>query len=420
MTGRQRFLKIAKGQLMGEVFLPFDFNYGWFMEETLERWRGEGLPRDADLLEFFGFDRVEFTGGKPYGLVPPFEEKVLSEDEETVVVRDESGVTKRIFKHYADSRMPQWLDHPVKSRSDFEELKKRLDPYSPGRFPSDLDQRKETWKSRDYPLGVGPGSFYGHTLQKWVGTEHLCMLFYDDPTFVHEMLDYLEWFFLELLKRLLPDAPVVRALRKGPRDCSEPRLTSEAPPDGQDKRRLEARPLSTGPPDARNERTFESPAEDQDRRSLFDFASFGEDIAFKGRSFMSPETFREFIQPHYVSICELLRSHGIEVIFVDSDGYLGELIPLWMEVGINGFSPLEVAAGMDARALKKEYGKDIVLAGNVDKRALIRGKAEIDREIGKVKELLDLGGYFPAVDHSVPPDVPYGNFQYFLERLSEL
>ncbi len=403
MTGRERFLKIAKGQLTGEVFLPFDFNYGWFMEETLERWRGEGLPRDIDLLEFFGLDRVEFTGGRPYQLVPPFEEETLSEDEETVVVRDESGVTKRIFKRYADSRMPQWLDFPVKTRADFEELKKRLDPHSAERFPPNLDQRKKRWQQRDHPLGVGPGSFYGHTLQKWVGTEHLCMLFYDDPTFVHEMLDYLEWFFLELLKRLLPDAPVVRPLlsrlrqsspgcvgRKGPRDCSEPQLTSEAPPDGQDK------------------------------RSLFDFGSFGEDIAFKGRSFMSPEMFREFIQPHYVSICELLRGHGIEVIFVDSDGYLGELIPLWMEVGINGFSPLEVAAGMDARALKKEYGKDIVLAGNVDKRALIRGKAEIDREIGKVKELLDLGGYFPAVDHSVPPDVPYRNFQYFLQRLSEL
>ncbi len=359
MTGRERFLKIAKGQLTGEVFLPFDFNYGWFMEETLERWRGEGLPRDVDLLEHFGLDRVEFTGGRPYQLVPAFEEETLSEDEGTVVVRDGSGVTKRIFKRYADSRMPQWLDFPVKTRADFEELKKRLDPHSAERFPPVLDQRKKRWQQRNHPLGVGPGSFYGHTLQKWVGTEHLCMLFYDDPTFVHEMLDYLEWFFLELLKQLVPGVQ-------------------------------------------------------------FDFASFGEDIAFKGRSFMSPEMFREFIQPHYVSICELLRSHGIEVIFVDSDGYLGELIPLWMEVGINGFSPLEVAAGMDARALKKEYGKDIVLAGNVDKRALIRGKAEIDREIGKVKELLDLGGYFPAVDHSVPPDVPYGNFQYFLERLSEL
>jgi len=390
MNGRERFLKIARGELTGELFLPLNLNYSWFMEETIERWRGEGLPEDADLLECFRLDRVEFVSGGPYTLVPPFQQQVLSEDEETVVLRDENGVTKKVFKRHADSKMPQWLDYPVKSRSDFEELKKRLDPHSPGRFPLNLDRRKQAWQARGHPLGVGPGSFYGHTLQRWVGTEHLCMLFYDDPSFVHQMLDYLEWFFLELLKQLLPDVPVERPPSTGPRECSEPRLISKGPPDGQDK------------------------------QSLFDFASFGEDIAFKGRSFMSPEMFREFIQPHYVSICQLLRDHGIDVIFVDSDGYLGELIPLWMEVGINGFSPLEVAAGMDARALKKKYGKDIVLAGNVDKRAVIRGKAEVDREVDKVKELLDLGGYFPAVDHSVPPDVPYENFQYFLEKLREL
>jgi len=359
VNARERFLSIATGEATNELFLPFDLNYSWFMEETVERWRREGLPRDVNLRKFFGFDRVEFTGGRPYTLVPPFEEEVVSEDDETVVLRDGDGITKRVFKRHADSRMPQWLDFPVKSRADFEELSKRLDPYSPGRFPSDLDRRKEQWRDRDYPLGVGPGSFYGHTLQKWVGTERLCMLFYDDPNFVHEMLDYLEWFFLELLKQILPG--------------------------------LHA-----------------------------DFASFGEDIAFKGRSFMSPGMFRGFIQPHYVSVCELLRGHGIEVIFVDSDGYLGELIPLWMEVGINGFSPLEVAAGMDARALRNEYGKGIVLAGNVDKRALIRGRAEIDRELDKVKELLDLGAYFPAVDHSVPPDVPYENFRYFVEELKHL
>jgi len=359
MTGRERFLRIAKGELTGELFLPFNFNYGWFMQETLDRWREQGMSADVNLREFFGFDRVEFADGRPYQLVPPFEEEVLSEDEGTIVLRDEDGVTKRIFKRHADSKMPQWLDRPVKSRSDFEELKSRLDPHSSGRFPEDLDERKKQWKGRDHPLGVVPGSFYGHTLLKWVGTERLCILLYDDPRFVHTMLDYLEWFFLELLSKLL-------------------------------------------------------------RGVGFDFASFGEDIAYKGRSFMSPAMFKEFIQPHYVSICELLRGHGVGIIFVDSDGYLDELIPLWMEVGITGFSPLEVAAGMDALALKRKYGNDIVLAGNVDKRALIRGKADIDHEIDKVKQLLDLGGYFPAVDHSIPPDVPYANFQYFLSRLRSL
>jgi len=353
---RERFLAIARGEVRGEVFLPLNLNYAWFMDETLERWHGEGLPREADLAEFFGLDRVAFTGGSPYSPIPPFEVQVLAEDAETRVVRDELGITKRVSKRHEQSTMPQWLDFPIKSRADFHAFQKRLDPRSLSRYPADWERQKEEWRKRDYPLGIGPGSFFGHTLQRWVGTENLCMLLYDDPTLVHEMLDYLEWLFLELLK------PYVAQVD-------------------------------------------------------FDFASFGEDIAYKGRPFVSPAMFREFFLPHYVPLCELLRSHGIETIFVDSDGCIDELIPLWLEVGINGFSPLEVAAGEDALALKKRYGRDIVLAGNIDKRALARGKAAIDREVAKARRLLALGGYFPAVDHSVPPDVSLDSFRYLLHAL---
>lgn len=356
MNARERFLSIAKGETTRDVFLPYDLNYAWFMDETLARWRQEGLPEGADLTEFFGFDRVEFTGGGPYTLIPAFERQVIAEDQDTRIVRDELGITKREFKQNTRSKMPQWLDFPVKSRRDFADLKRRLDPNSPSRRPALFDELKERWQQREHPLGLAAGSFYGHTLQRWVGPENLCMMFYDDPSFVHEMLEYLEEFFLALIQPLVSEIE-------------------------------------------------------------FDFASFGEDIAYKGRSFMSPRMFAEFIQPHYVAICELLRGHGIETIFVDSDGYLDELIPLWLEVGINGFSPLEVAAGTDALRLKRQYGGDVVLVGNIDKRALIKGKGETDKEVSKARELLEQGGYFPAVDHSVPPDVPLENFRYLVTAL---
>jgi uroporphyrinogen decarboxylase len=148
-----------------------------------------------------------------------------------------------------------------------------------------------------------------------------------------------------------------------------------------------------------------------------DFVFTGDDYASASGPFVSPAMFREFFLPHYVPLCELLRGRGVETVFVDSDGCIDELIPLWLEVGVNGFSPLEVAAGEDAVALKKRYGRDIVLAGNIDKRALARGRAEIGREVAKARRLLDLGGYFPAVDHSVPPDVPLESFHYLLRAL---
>jgi uroporphyrinogen decarboxylase len=137
MNPRKRFLKIATGQLKGELFLPFNLNYAWFMDETLERWRREGLPADADPREFFGLDQIAFTGGAPYSPIPPFEEEVLSDEGETRLVRDHLGIIKRVWKDHESSKMPQWLDFPIKSRGDFKAFQKRLDPRSPSRWPKD-------------------------------------------------------------------------------------------------------------------------------------------------------------------------------------------------------------------------------------------------------------------------------------------
>lgn len=359
MNERERFLGIARSELKNELFLPFNLNVEWFMEETIQRWEKEGLPQKIDLLNFFGLNRIEFLSWSPYSPFPPFEEEILSQDNNVVIMRDTLGRTAKVFKENANSKMPQWLDFPIKTRKDFVEFSKHLNPQSEQRCPKNWDRLKKSLPNRNFPLGIAAGSFYGHTLQKWIGTENLCMLFYDDPKFIHEMLDYLEYFFFELIRE-----PV--------------------------------------------------------KEIHFDFASFGEDIAYKGHSFISPWLFKNFIQPHYFKICRYLKEHGVEVIFVDSDGYIDELIPLWIDAGINGFSPLEVAAGEDALTLKKIYGKDIVLVGNIDKRMLSKGKKEIDKEVEKVRILLEQGGYFPAVDHSVPPDVPLENFVYLLERLKNL
>jgi uroporphyrinogen decarboxylase len=106
---------------------------------------------------------------------------------------------------------------------------------------------------------------------------------------------------------------------------------------------------------------------------------------------------------------------------VDSDGDCNELIPLWLECGVNGFWPLEVAAGNDAVALRKEYGNDAILAGNMDKRALVKGKEAIREEVtSKLPFLLESGGFFPSIDHLVPPDITLESYQYFINTMREV
>jgi len=143
-------------------------------------------------------------------------------------------------------------------------------------------------------------------------------------------------------------------------------------------------------------------------------------MAYKNGPLASPSFVRRYMAPGYRRIVDLLRSHGVEVLILDCDGNIDELIPIWIDCGINATYPLECAAGMDGRKIREKYGNNIILMGNVDKQALARGKKEIDAEIAKVKSLLEHSGYFPSVDHHIPPDVSYANMLYFLNELRKL
>jgi uroporphyrinogen decarboxylase len=155
-------------------------------------------------------------------------------------------------------------------------------------------------------------------------------------------------------------------------------------------------------------------------RSDIDCVTIWEDMAYKNGPLLSLKYFREFILPSYKKLTAFLRKNNIDVILVDTDGDARLLIPLLLEGGVNGIYPLEVQAGMDAVALRKEYGKRLLLIGNIDKRAIAKGKDAIEREIkSKLPYLKEEGGYMPSLDHEVPPDIPYQNYMYYLEFISK-
>jgi uroporphyrinogen decarboxylase len=349
--------------------------------ETRKRWQGEGAPHelksDVAVHRLFQFDRcrtlveitsgllviegaTEYTAGFSYlpPLDPLYKLQVVDEDERTITVLNGALVKERILKD-GQEKMPQWLDAPVKDRASWEQYKKRLDPHSPGRWPTDWSAYVEKFKGHDYPLGLFTGSLFGW-LNLWMGTERLLLTFYDDLDLVEEMMDHVVYFVTEVVEKVVEDIEI-------------------------------------------------------------DWVYIWEDMAFKSGPFISPELFKKCMVPRYRQITDLLRKHGIDIIIVDSDGNTEKLIPLWIESGVNGQWPLEVAAGMDAVTLRKEYGKDFILLGNIDKRALSKGKDAIREEVmGKIPFLLEQGGYFPSVDHAVPPDVSFENFSYFVNTMREV
>lgn len=373
MNAKERFLKIARFELPNKLFISA-YNHG-IWHTTLERWVIEGAPQEIltsniARYNYFQFERIGMvnveasllatgpTGGPPLlaPVRPRFTPQVLEEDSRTRLIINEAGVKLRQFKE-DPQRMPLWLEPPVKTRQDWEEYKKRLDPHHPERWlVQDWEAYAERLSKRDYPLGLDVGSFYG-LLREWTGAEELMYLFYDDPQFVHDMMAHMEFFSTEIINRALTDIQV-------------------------------------------------------------DFAVFFEDMAYKGGSMISPYMFREFMMPHYKKVTELLKNQGVDIIFVDSDGDVSELIPLWLESGLTGIYPLEVASSMDAVKLRNQYGKQCILWGNIDKRALAQGRQAIKEELDwKIPVLLSQGGFFPGIDHFIPPDVSLENFKFYLEYL---
>ena len=92
-----------------------------------------------------------------------------------------------------------------------------------------------------------------------------------------------------------------------------------------------------------------------------------------------------------------------------------------IEAGITCIWPLEVAAGNDPRELRRRFGRRVAISGGIDKRCLAGDRQAIKAELeAKIPALVREGGYIPTLDHSVPPDVPYSNFLYYLELKIEL
>lgn len=251
--------------------------------------------------------------------------------------------------------MSQWLEFPVRDRKSWKEFKKRLNPHSPGQYPDNWDELKKVWQNRDYPLGINVGSFYGW-IRDWIGVEDLTYMFYDEPSLIHQIMEYLEYFMLEVIRKAVEEVKL-------------------------------------------------------------DYAHFWEDMAYKNASLISPKMFKEFMSPCYKKLTDFLKSKGVDITVVDTDGNCWELIPLFIESGVTGIYTMEVRAGMDIVRVRKKYPK-VQISGGLDKTKLALGRKEIDQELQtKLPFMLKSGGCIPYADHLVPPDVPWENFKYCRERL---
>ena len=333
----------------------------------ISRWYGEGLPHlssqeedVADVRSFLGLDMaLQFMPLKTRLVWPPFEEEVLEDHGDWELVRNSNGSIVRRLK--GEMGIPSFVRGGVETREDWERVKVRFRPSLEGRVPDDWEQQVAAWRTRDYPL-CGMQSEPWLNLVELMGPQKLLTLFHDDPQWLKEMIHYLCDFFIGLTDLVL------RQVRPVPEICL-----------------------------------------------------VGGDFCYKAGPLMSPAAFREFLLPEFRRVIDVYRSYGVPAVMLHTDGDFRPLIPLILEAGVTGVHPFEVTNGQNVLDVRKAY-PHLQIFGGIDKQALARGPAAIDRELAQkdIPFMVSQSGYIPYVDHAVPPDVSWENYCYYRRRLNEL
>ncbi|NLW86703.1 MAG: hypothetical protein GXY38_07495 [Planctomycetes bacterium] len=369
MNARERYLAtLSFGSPDRIPFLP-----GHGRESTRARWNREGLPADKDPIEHVR----ELLGIEGDGdnwesvdvdcrMLPMFEEKVLEHKDGHYIVQDWKGNVCEISDQFditylrsaKDFVTRRWIRCPVENRDDWEAMKARYNPEDSQRFPEDFAQRCQAAKCSTHPqvLNVS-GPFW--QLREWCGFEGLCMMMIEQPELVDEMADFWTSFITRMLQKVLAGWQ-------------------------------------------------------------FDCLYISEDMAYKEKSMISMDMVRRFCMPSWKAWSKLIKSHNVPLFDCDSDGFVGELIPLWIESGINVCDPLEVAAGCDIVDFRRRFGRSMAFRQGIDKRCIAKGGSIIREEMKRIEPVVKDGGYIPGCDHGVPSDVSWPNFVEYCRLLAEV
>jgi uroporphyrinogen decarboxylase len=258
--------------------------------------------------------------------------------------------------------MDQYLSFAVECQDDFNEIKKRM-VTGIGRYPTGWREiHLPRWKNREHPLILGrncsTAGFYWRC-REWMGTENLSLAFFEQPELLHDMMEFIADFIIEVSKPILKETDV-------------------------------------------------------------DYVMLAEDMSMKSGPLLSPAHYREFIFPHMRRLVDFFKSNGVRYVMVDTDGNCEALLPTLMDVGVDGIWPLERVAGMDPIRIRKEYGKDLRLTGGVDKIEIAKGPDAIDRHLAHMVPLIEEGGFIPTIDHMMSPEISYQDFLYYIKRKNDL
>ena len=319
----------------------------------------QGFLQDIDVRETLNMDKGQVLVDVNLLFHPMFESKILEENERYFNYIDIDGVTRQFSKETAV--IPVSTDYVIKDQPSWEKLKRerlKMDNIKE-RFPDNWDQLLEQYKKDDVIVTLGgyPHGYFG-TLAHLMGYENLFINYYDKPDMIHDIQKTFTDLWIAVYEEVMSQIDV-------------------------------------------------------------DLFIIWEDMSAGTGSMVSPDTIKEFMSPYYKRLTGFLKEHGVNTIFIDTDGDCFDIIPLFMEAGITGMYPIEVSCGMDLVKVRKTY-PELRLMGGIPKSEILYGKERIDQILEPVAEVLKTGGYVPFGDHLIPPSAHWENFKYYRLALNKI
>lgn len=146
---------------------------------------------------------------------------------------------------------------------------------------------------------------------------------------------------------------------------------------------------------------------------LIDGVSFADDMGVQNQSYMSEELYKKMIKPHHRRFVDTLHKYTDAKVITHSDGSIRELIPDFIDVGIDCINPVQVSAtGMEPEQLNRDFGMDLAFWGGMDTQHVLPfgGPKEVAEAVrGRRKDLGKGGGYVQASVHNIQSEVPAEN-----------
>ena len=319
----------------------------------------QGMPYDQDVRGYFNLDESQRVVNVNLLFYPMFEPKILEEDHAKLKYLDLDGVIRVFLKE--EGTMPSGWKWPIEDRKSWYKLKEERMNFDNirDRLPDNWSKMVEEYKNRDYPLALGgyPHGFFG-TLANLMGYEKLFLAYYDDPELVHDILETFTNLWIAVFSEVLAEVEI-------------------------------------------------------------DHMQIWEDISYGKGSMVSNKVIKEFMVPYYKRLTSFLKSEGVDLVFVDTDGYCMDIIPLFIEGGVNGMYPFEVHTGMDILEVRKKF-PELAIMGGIPKSEIAKGKNRINQILEPVEKLIKMGGYIPFADHLVPPEVSWEDFKYYRNKLNDI